>query len=150
TWRALRAERVVVHRLRQRVRSVELQAARGSLVRRHPEAVVVRSSKAGDLENVAERRTGPDRAGGRQRGERTDAVGQLVGLPGDPEPITLGAEIADHHAQAWADLTLDVDVVCLYPAAVEVRVDGVRCEPHRARGCRRAVQPDGAAERQRN
>src|SRR5262245_61900741 len=53
---SLRAERVVVERLRERIGGVELQAARKSLIRRQPQRVVTRGACALDLRNGAERR----------------------------------------------------------------------------------------------
>ncbi len=52
--------RVVVGRFRQRVRRVELQAARDALRRAEPEALVVRNAERIHLGDVAKRRARQD------------------------------------------------------------------------------------------
>ena len=72
----------------------------------------------------------PGRIGlvGDRRRKRPDAVDELIEVACDAQPIPVRAEVADHHAERCADLTLDVDVPRLHPPAREIRVDRVRRE----------------------
>src|ERR1051325_7053176 len=58
---ALAVQRVVINRLRERVRSIELEPARESLGGSGPESVVARVSGALDLHDVVQGCSGPKR-----------------------------------------------------------------------------------------